>query len=495
MVAFSIPPAINPEIRTSPLSDISGLHVHASSRPDVLAYRDAVLGASDEELELARPQLYFVCNDLKSRLVNACSEAASVIENARTPMEVASKIFGGVYLDARNLLAECDASPRNKNRARHLAGAYSYLAEIEAFARSLAEGHDPSFSGLAKEAAETVSALGREIDEFRGATKERYPEISATLPSSADMRKASANAVRDAALSAPRLSADRLDRIMGDCGDHGELWAIASGQSRQKYIESGRYRPLNKRDADSLRGKVSGLLADYDDVFNGTGFIAQLRQLAVALRFQGLSYISRAGRNDEASIRRSRKGLYESAKEHAANIKRMVAQLPRERERTLAEGGRALSTSNMLSGFLGSADRYLNPGKSVGAFLEFSRHDGCLVGIPDVSSEHAMLVYDDHVLDRTIHPNAVYAVRVPATVLANGIPTLEEARGHEDWPGTNYHSVQECLGEFDNEIEQNYFFGGTKIVGHDGFDLITPPRLSRPVEVSDEDEVVPAVAF
>jgi len=489
--AFWIPPQINPGIAGSPLSDIYFQKVHLGDKSDTRAYREAVDSASEEELELARPQIFFILRDLKDRLLKFASRIDPEIQSCKTPTEIAENILHGVSVDALHLLDSCDRQPRNKRQLSQLKGVAVYLAEISLFAAAISE-KDGNFSNVADQALPAFDGVARSIDKFRSATKDRYPEVSSILPSSAEILEEARRRIASATYSVPRLSPERLETTSGLCGSHDILWDIASGRQRQEYIDKGRYRPLQGKEASVLREEVSSLLNDFDDVFHSEGFVAELRQIVAAQQYSGLLALKHANERTEASIRRERKSIYHTRKEHEARIEEAVRRLPKERKWAKERASNALASANMLSGFLADAGRLLSEKATKEARIEFVPTEGAIVGQLDVPHDYAIVIYDDHVV-RDLHPEAVYAVKMPIAELTNGVPPLEEVREAKFGVATNYRHIEECLAELGNRTERSYFFDGIVIVGHNGFDLIKGTVTSETKE-NDQDSV-PEIAF
>lgn len=474
MAVISIPPAINPEIGESPLSDISGLHLHVGSRPDARGYAKAVMEASAEEIELARPQLYFAVSELVERMIHNLSfDMEKEVKKAKGPYGLVSAILKGVAADAGRILRECDRRPRSQSAASELAGVLGYLAEMDCVIAAVAELHDPSFGPLARKVSEAFSSFASEVDAFRKATQERYPKISTTVPSSGDARRAAAEALAGADFSMPRITKERMERIMSACGDRDLLWAISNGgKTRKDYLAKGWHRPLSEAEAEELRLSVAGILTEYDSVFNEPGFLAELRQAAVSLRFRGLSQIAFTEKESEGSIRHQRKGLYETKEEFGRRIQEEVRNLPKEKERFRGMAVGTLSAADMVGSFVSAVGQSLRPGSRSGGYIDFRIRDGALVG--EFGADQAIVIYDDHIVrDGGRHEAAVYAVKMPLSALHDGVPPLEDVRERMFTSATNYHSVEECLGELDNATECGFFFDGFKVAGHNGYGLVS----------------------
>jgi hypothetical protein len=70
------------------------MHVHVASRPDAVAYKDNVLSATDEEIELARPQLSFVCKEVKDRMTSNSFQAWKALGKSSNPQDLLDGILG-----------------------------------------------------------------------------------------------------------------------------------------------------------------------------------------------------------------------------------------------------------------------------------------------------------------------------------------------------------------------------------------------------------------
>jgi len=336
---------------------------------------------------------------------------------------------------------------------------------------------DPEFEGLALRAKELLSSLGARTDAMRDGAMPSYPEIVEELPSLAEARAEAGRVLAAASYDVPRITPQRIERLMSDCGGRDVLWSIASGGKRQDFINNRNYRPLSPDETKALRDGVAGLLEDYDSVYNRGGFVSQLRQLAVSLQHDGHARIEWAESLTEGSVRRRRKGLYETEAEHAREIEEAVTRLPEDREAHLGEARRLLSSSSMVSSFLAMAGRLLRPGAEFPAFLNFVEVNGALVGTLDRQHPFVLAVYDDCFVSER-HPGAVYAARIPVDVAAESLPSLAEVSARSDWRATNYRSVEECLGEIGNGVERSYFFDGVDVRGHDGFEALAARKAA-----------------
>lgn len=472
MTVVSIPPGINPEIADSPLSDISGMHVYVSSHPDAVAYAKAIRNASDGEIELARPQLYFVLSEVDERLLHGSYRVETEFLKLKTPKDIIGNVLEGVSVDSKRFLSECDRNPRSRAAAQRLAGVMAYFAEVEAFVAGLADGIDESYRPLSEKASKAIRELASEIDELKRTTKERYPALSKALPSLDELRRAARAKLEETDFSVPRLSRERLERLMGECGDRDILWRISDGgKAREKYISKGWHRPLSASDAESLRDGSATVLEEYDSVYNSHGFVSELKQMAASLRYRGLYQAHQADTHTEAAIRRERKSIYDTKAEHERRLAERIAAIPRDKEFFRHGAAELLGAANMVSGFLAEAGRAFRSAQDVSGYLEFSVRDGAMVG--ESGGEEAIVIYDDHVVRAGgNHPDAVYAVKLPASALRDGVPPLEEIREERFSAATNYHSVEQCLGELDNLTESGFFFGGVRISGHNGFDVV-----------------------
>lgn len=474
--AFNIPPAVNEGMRNSPLSDISGMHVYLSSRPDAEGYARAVREASDDEIELARPQLYFVLGELKERMFVHSVHADLYFTKEPTPQALLGSVIDGVSADAGKLLVECDRNPRSKVHARRLAGVHAYLADIEAVAGAVAAADREAFGDMAEKASGEFSRFAAAVEALKKATEAHYPVIAETVPSAEEARSTAAAALAADDFSVPRLSSDRIERLLAACGSRDVLWSVSSGVARrEKYIEKGWYRPLSKADTDELREGVAGILEEYDSVFNRPGLLAELKQVAASLRWRGLSDVDMAESLNEASVRRRKQSRYERDEEYRNGIEAEVARIPKDKESRRSQARKALSQSSMISGFIADAGRSVRP-EIRADFIDFSVRDGAMVG---AFGDQAIVIWDDHIVrqgaghpDRTVRAAAVYAAKVPLSELEDGVPSLEEVRERMFSKATNYLSAEECLGELDGEIESGFFFDGSRISGHNGFDVL-----------------------
>lgn len=477
--AFSIPPAIDPAIKGAPLADLTLAFAEAWNGPAMRQYADALATASVDEIERARPQIYFTANNVALRLQDESFAASSSVKDLSSPTAMIGEILGGVAKDADALLRECDQSPRNRYRLRQLAGALSYLAEIHVFCTTVARSCDPDFASLADLAGKSFNRISAEAEQFKRETAERYPEVAEIIPTAEETSAKAEQALKSMDFTLPRLSKMSARRVLDTIGDHGDLWSIANGKNRDKYIETRQHIPVDEKGAREISEGVRQLMSDFDDVFNRHGFLAELRKCAVALRYFALNYANSAHTHTEGEIRRQRKSIYDSDQEHERRIKEQIARLPQEKQRDLKSAADYQTKANMISGFLHRVKQGLADEKTAAlhaptsAFISFRKENGALVGELDIPGKDAIVIYNDHIVRKEgRHADAVYAIRMPAQAIADGVPALEEVRQAMFDKATNYHSLVECLNELDNEIERKYFFDGIRISGHDGFSVL-----------------------
>jgi hypothetical protein len=489
MMAYSIPLAVDPALRGEAIADISGIHLHSSSTPDVEGYRRSVDAATEEQVELARPQMYFVLTDLKERAFNSAMQAETVANGAKTPLELVTTILDGVSADAARIFADCDSRPKGKGGLQTLDSVSVYLAEIAVFARTVADRHDAAFAPIADMAERLWQGHAEKVDRFREETAARYPGVAETVRPSSEAHAAAVTRVAGADLRSPVLGNRRFDDVIGACGDWRTLSQVGQGgEKRRAFIEKGWHRPVTGEKARTLRADVCELLRDFDRTYNAEGFVAELRRVAVGFRHHGMNRIDWAKEHTEAQVKGMKKGLYDSDEKHRRRIEDALEKLPQDRLRTYRDATSLLARAHTVSSFLAAVDRSLHPERELQAFVSFTDRDGVLVGLTDVPSLDAMVVYDDLPLRAAgRHELAVYAVRMPVAALAGGVPTLGECReaGH---PGTNFRSVEECLAELDGAgIERTFFFDGIEVVGHDGF-VAVGARKAPPSDTYDEDD-------
>jgi hypothetical protein len=470
--AFVVPPAIDPANKGKPLVDLKLAYAKAWNGDAMREYADALASASLDDIEMARPQIYYTVDNISRRLADEVFAITYGLKETSSPEALVEGILEGVSKDAEGLLSQCDRAPRNRWKLTQFSGALAYLAEISSFCSAVAESHDPSFSRLADVAGRNFARISSEAERFRAETAARYPEVADILPVPSEISAAADASLSNVDFQLPRLSATTVGRTLDAIGDVNDLWAIANGVKRKEMIASRRHQPLQEREAKELVEDVTRLMVDFDNTFNGRGFLAEMRKIAVAFRYDSLRSVDWSLKHNEASIRRDRKGIYDSAEEHQVQIEEAIARLPENRRRNQKSAAEMQTVANMLSGFLHDVGRSIR-GEKPDAFVKFRKENGALVGEPDVPGSDVVVIYDDHVVRRNgNHPEAVYAVRMSADAVAAGVPPLESVRDRLFGQATNYHSLVQCLTELDNKIEQKFFFGGQRIAGHDGFTIL-----------------------
>jgi hypothetical protein len=472
VMAFSIPPAIDPRLKGQPLSDLTHAFGRAWDGAAMRRYVDALAAASIEQIELARPHIYYTADNISRRLWDEAFAATRSVKDTSSPEALVAEILDGVAKDASEYLAECDHAPRNRIKLHRLVGVLSYLAEIRAFCVAVTPSH-PTFERLADVSGKAFDRLAAETELFRQQSSGRYPEVAEVIPAAGQIAAAASAALQDMDFSLPRLSSASIDRLLLTIGDHNDLWKIASGKNRDQIIASGHHIPISHRDAEEIVSGVRRLVEDFDSTFNRVGFLAELRKCAASYKYLSLESAENAERYNESGIRREleRKSPYDTAKQHQARIDAALARMPADRLRNQETAAERQATANMLSGFLHGVERALR-GKTSEAFIRFRRSNGALVGEIDAPGADAIVIYDDHVVRPQGYPEAVYVIRMPAEMVAAGVPPLAEVRAAMSNQATNYHSLVQCLTELDGDIERRFFFDGTRINGHDAFDVL-----------------------
>jgi len=481
---FSVPPRIDPNIKGHPLTDLTMAFAEAWDSVAMEKYAAALASATLEEIELARPQIFFTLNNVLQRLMDHA--VATRLINV-DPVTLVDHMLEGVVKEVQSMLGECDKEPRNRYKLRRLASSLDYLSELREFC-SVAQSVDTSFSSLEKKASVELAETLDRVEKFRQETASRYPDVAAILPAPGVLEVKATKSLSEADFDLPRLSAQSFKRTLGILGDHGDLWDAADGKNRQKLIEMGRLQPLSQRDGREIVVGVSRLMKDYDRVFNRHGFLADLRCVAVANRFMSILRSDMVLSHTESEIRARRKYLYDTQEEHQKKIEEEIERLPANRLRDQIAASQWQSAANTVSGLLHEVEKVLKD-KTSAAFVNFRLESGALVGEMDVGGD-AIVIYDDAVVRAEgNHPEAVYAVRMPSSALVDQVPPLEDIRAMMFSQATNYHSLVECLTEIDGEIERDFFFEGRKIVGHNGFDV-----LGDRISLRSEDAASPAMS-
>lgn len=479
MGGFLVPPRADKGLRGSPLGDLSMAFVEGWDSDGLKKYAKGLADAGTDEIERARPQIYHTLNSLGERLKDSAFNITYGIEKGlgygnsfSDPAKLTGHILRGVISDADELLKACDAAPKNQYKLRQLATCIDYLAEMNVVCESLSRD-DGRFRPLAERANGALVRIATAAVEFRDAVGERYPQARDHIRDISVVREEAATRVSETPISLPRLSKGRFDRALSTIGDQNVLWQIAGSEDRRAAAaKTPAYRPIDDKGAADIASEVGSLMGDMDAVFNSHGFVGGLVQLAVSLRYQALNKSAWAEEYGEGYIKRSRKSLYESKEEHAARIERDLLRLPSERLDNLKSAANLGAEANVMASFVNAVSIAVK-GKPAAAFLAFRREGAALVGEVDVPGRDAIVIYDDHIVrEGGRHPDAVYAVRLPASEMAGGLPPLEDVRERFFERGTNYHSLVEALSELDGDIERSYFFDGLHVAGHDAFEVM-----------------------
>jgi hypothetical protein len=274
-------------------------------------------------------------------------------------------------------------------------------------------------------------------------------------------------------MTIPDISMQTLERISAILGDRDRLWYVYGNDEAhvKAALAKGYHRAYSDRDADELRTLLVKVLGDVNRSYNAGGIVSELMMAASAIRYTATTHISHADKHTAIGVRLTKKGLYDSAKEHAERIDRLVEEVPRERFRSRAEAAAYMANASQIGDFLHEVNVGLHPERAVPGKVRFERFaEGILVG--DLAGlEDAIVI----ARDRTAGPqDAVYLARVPRAEIGDGFDSVRAKR----FLGTNFFSADQALQDLGSEAVMDAFFDGMRIDGHNGFDILTSERAA-----------------
>ena len=456
MTAFRIFPPYLREFAETELGGASIGRDIISDHERLEAFMTALESASVEDVELARPALLFHLEELDDIIGKlAYTSAADSVKGSasETVMNAVTEIAG----DARILVAQVDASPRSTGKASMLMGCMAYLAELLAISNAISMAGDPDFETIADKASSEYVGLSREIATLRRDLAQRYPDTAALLTET-DVLLSTANAtLASADLEIPVVTHRMVEDLTGMAGDRTYLYGgHVSHASREDAVGNRWYQPLDKLQAEKLRRGYTNLFRMVDEVYNRSGFLSEMKGLAVAMRFSATEQFAHAGSYTEAAIRSQKKSLYDSVEEHKAKIEREVEGIDASRRFCRENGSRYLRLEGVVRELFDRLSFALHPDRPRPTVMEFEMAgEDVIVGtVP--GRENAVVIARDR---STSTREAVYMAVMPASELDDiRIERVLECKG------THFGSVDEAVEDLNSDTTcKGFYFGDEEI--------------------------------
>lgn len=433
----------------------------------------ALEAASADELEMARPVLHFHIEELKDFLRDTSWQVRDTLKLDGGSAAMVRDILEGVSKDVGDAIAAVDRAPRQQRHQHVVRGTMAYLAEVLAFANAAAPILGSEFNAITKKASARYVKYANDIRKMSKQLEPRYEGISARLGDADGMlRKADAH-VREVDMSIPDISMQTLERISAIIGDRDRLWHVYGGDEAhvKAVLEKGHHRVYSDHDAEELRTLLVKLFGDINRTYNAGGIVSELMMAASAIRYTATTHISHADKHTAIGVRLTKKGLYDSAKEHAERIDRLVEEVPRERFRSRAEAAAYMAKASQIGDFLHEVNVGLHPERAVPGKVRFERFaEGILVG-ELAGLEDAIVVARDRT---TGTQDAVYLARVPRSEIGHGFDSDHAKK----FLGTNFFSADRALQDLGSQAVMDAFFDGMRIDGHNGFDILASERAA-----------------
>ncbi len=434
---------------------------------------EAIDAATTEELEMARPVLHFHIEELKDFLRDTSWMVRDTLKLDRGPAAIVRSILDDVSKDVSDAIAAVDRAPRQQKHQHVLRGTMGYLAEILAFANAAAPVFGSEFDGITKKASSRYVKFANDIRKMSKELEPRYEGIAERLGDPDALLREADSHIREVDMTVPDISMQAIERLSAILGDRDRLWHVYGRDEEhvKAALERGHHKAYGDRDADELRTLVVNLLGEINRSYNTGGIVSELMMATSAIRYSGTTYISAADKHTSVKVRLTRKGRYDSEKEHSERIDKLVEEVPSERFRSRSEAASYMAKANQVGDFLHDVHVNLHPERAVFSKVRFERFaEGILIG--DLTGlEDAIVI----ARDRTAGPqDAVYLARVPRTEIEDGFDSVRAKK----FPGTNFFSADQALQDLGSEAVMDAFFDGMRIDGHNGFDILASERAA-----------------
>ncbi|NTF23499.1 hypothetical protein G6L37_34580 [Agrobacterium rubi] len=428
----------------------------------------ALSAATTEDLDLARPVLLFHIAELLDFIRDTAFNVDGKVKLGTQPVAIVGSILDGVCSDIRDSIRKIDSSPKNKGLQGFVRGSMSYLAEILAVA-SAASVASPEFEEIKRKASDRYVAYSREIASLASKLESAYEGITERLGKADEILRDADEHVRTVDMRVPRLSSEGIERLTWTIGNRDTLWAIQSDEQMEAALHSGAYQPLTNADATKIKEDLTFLFTEINRTFNTGGFVSEMLMSAAAMEYRGSDLLTHADKHTVEKVKHMKKGLYDSQKEHLERVATSIADVPANRFRMRSEAAEVMRKSSNISAFMGQVAVELHPELAEVGRMSFRRlKDEVMVGSVPGWEDSFVMIRDRS----TTIPDAVYMARIPSHEISVDL-TLE---GAQDYLGTSFFSSDDALHHLNSDHASEFFFGGRRITGHDGFDVLAEER-------------------
>lgn len=468
---------------------------------DLTAVMDAVAAASPEEISLARPQLYFLADQIKDimwvRSFQHDYSQVGMLHQVDDVETLVHRIIDRAHVEGRSHCRTAVKTPGDVLALEGLSGALRVLGEAEAILMEIWEQAGiPWIEHALDKAVDAFQDLRVLACTLRDGVGSLYAEgitRHLSIPTPGEALDGVGGQLM-VALDAP-MTAYHLDEIKGLCGNWDTGRRIVEGVPTDdplKWPEND--SPLSSEASETLRQAVLGVLKSYQGIYHATSFVALLQQAAHMLHFDARKTV-----DQETVI--SISGAAESALRHY----RKEAEGTRseyyteQAARPLEDHATEIAARERTS--LSSARRQVAVAQSIDAFLLCImdtcardlaerprplevrvRGDVLLFRLTDDPAAPVLAVYPDQDEDVTAYADRIYAARVHAP--DDVPPSLSSIYHAGGIVGTNFRNLEDLLVSLNEPDMQRHFFGGPVVLVNAG-DLVPPRDPSSREEPAD----------
>lgn len=483
-IAFSIPHGVSPDLKSETLRR-GHEYAHAIlERDSLLPFINAVVNATPEELELARPQIGFLLSEIrkeamkKHRIMHLSNfkDEFSLIKDKKTGKfhanigEMVVAASKHIEKDAKSALETLKKSPTISGNASMLVSILETYAETSKFMKMYSD-YKPEF----KTAADAISrsfedALNKSMS-FMDSASNIYPNIA--YPASRLKRvmenaeKAVDREIKPIAFIQPR----HFRSLEDDTGTWEQLRGIGHlplGEKRNEMARQMGYQPLTTSkgsvEVEAYRNRVVNLLRAYEDAYNTPGIIPSIREGLVTLVYEHLDATDKIDHDVEHvedDIRRGLERLRSGYRISKEEYERDLAKIPETIQRMKEEGR---SKSRMLAPVVTALTndyidfmKFVKPELRTEAEIILEVEGENTVGYNDLGIP-VFAIYPDSFVDVD---GAVFGIKLEPGVLENGKAPEEMTQSLRDSSkGSNFWSMEGAISEImSSDFAQKHFFG------------------------------------
>jgi hypothetical protein len=459
--------AVRAELHGTPFVDLAAAQWLLRDERDLMPFVELVRKASDEFIEMARPQLFQVafCIDeaIRSRHFIHGYESNGILK-ARTFAGACDRIVMGAAAEGRAHLDRTYKVPGDKDALRGAAAALAVIAGARTVGDAVraAEGpHGVTWRERADDAWTDLAALARALRSGVGSI---HADVVHSLLPDPDEIAAQARVDTLTMLESPPYNIDkrRIRTVIGLTGNWEPGERMLHHEKLRK-PDTGE-APLSARDVARLREAAASLMADYDSTYQRPGFVNLLRQAI------GMSVHSATWAVDRATVANaSLKAACDLAAEAALpnrysgtprTLKEEIAGIETREASTLSAARKELAFAQACEAWLGNAARAAGFVPDIRTLVSSDQDGITVLRFADERPEDAILaIYPETGREGSSYPNAVFAARLYGPDMAAGLPSLEEVKERPGM-GTNFRNMEDALSHVSSPEMQELVFGG-----------------------------------